>query len=401
MTLRLAWLNSVHDIGETQWQALWQNDRQADYPFVQFGFLSALEDSECTTLESGWQPKHLCAFETDPESKQEVPVALWLGYLKTHSYGEYVFDWGWADAYERSGRQYYPKWLSAIPFTPATGPRLAIAQHLDPNDVVEQMRGFLINHCHEHQWSSWHCLFPRKETREQLNGDNQHSGGSLERLGCQFHWFNQDYDNFEDFLSSFNSRKRKSLKKERRGVEQAGITLTRATGQDISSADWDLFYRFYHTTYLKRSGSTGYLNRDFFELLHQRCADQILMVKAEKPSDEKDNNMIAAALYFFDNDTLYGRYWGCMEEVPGLHFEACYYQGIEFAIEKGLKRFDPGAQGEHKIQRGFTPTLTYSNHWLTEPMFYDAVADFLERETPSIKAYQKECSELLPFKKSD
>jgi len=393
---RFAWLNSVHELDTEQWQALWRSD----YPFVQQTFLAALEDSGCTHRDTGWQPRHLAAFEAN-EDGTEVCVALMLGFIKTHSYGEYVFDWGWADAYHRSGRQYYPKWVSAIPFTPARGPRLASLEHIDREVLIPQMREQLNQHCQQQKLSGWHCLFPEAQLRKQLQGNQQQSSGSLVRTGCQFHWHNggahqQSYTSFTDFLAGFNSRKRKSLKKERQQVQDACVTVKRLVGADIEEVDWDNFYRFYHTTYLKRSGNTGYLNREFFQALAQGCAQQTLLVKAEK-----DGTMIAGALYFFDSQTLYGRYWGCDLEVPGLHFEACYYQGIEFAIERGLSRFDPGAQGEHKIQRGFEPTLTYSNHWLAEPMFFDAVEDFLARETEGVEAYRQECSELLPFKKSD
>jgi len=392
---RFTWLNSVHELDTEQWQALWRSD----YPFVQQAFLAALEDSGCTSPDTGWQPQHLAVFETHSDG-HETCVALMLGFLKTNSYGEYVFDWGWADAYHRSGRQYYPKWVSAIPFTPARGPRLACLENIDRAELIPQIREQLNQHCRQQRLSGWHCLFPEAELREQLQGDEQHNNGSLVRTGCQFHWRNgpdkhHRYTSFDDFLVALNSRKRKSLKKERRQVQSAGVTLTRLVGVEIKETDWDIFYRFYHTTYLKRSGNTGYLNREFFQDLAKNCAQQILLVKAEI-----NGVMIAGALYFFDSQTLYGRYWGCDLEVPGLHFEACYYQGIEFAIERQLSRFDPGAQGEHKIQRGFEPTLTHSNHWLAEPMFYDAVTDFVEREAEEVIHYQSQCRDLLPFKQN-
>jgi len=396
MTRRVAWLNSVHELDPNQWKALWRSE----YPFVQQAFLAALEDSGCTSSDTGWQPQHLAVFETLDDGR-EICIALMLGFLKTHSYGEYVFDWGWADAYHRSGRQYYPKWISAIPFTPACGPRLASLEHIDREALIPQLREQLNQYCRQQKLSGWHCLFPEAELCQKLQGDLKHDSGSLLRTGCQFHWHNnseqpQGYADFTEFISSFNSRKRKSLKKERQQVVNAGVTLTRLVGTEIGNTDWDNFYRFYHSTYLKRSGNGGYLNRDFFQSLAQHCADNILLVKAEK-----GGAMIAGALYFFDSQTLYGRYWGCDIDVPGLHFEACYYQGIEFAIERKLLRFDPGAQGEHKIQRGFEPTFTHSNHWLVEPMFYDAVADFVEGEAEEVTRYQSQCRELLPFKSTE
>ena len=389
MSRRFVWLDSVHQLSETQWQLLWRSD----YPFIRQAFLGALEDSGCTQQASGWIPKHLAVYEADADGEEQC-IALMLGFLKSNSYGEYVFDWGWADAYHRSGRQYYPKWLSAIPFTPARGPRLGSLTQVDRPKLIAQIRQHLNHWCASDGISSWHCLFPEAELRDGLSGDTTMAQGSLQRVGCQFHWYNEGYASFDAFLARFNARKRKSLKKERQQVQAAGVSLSRLVGSNITDADWDHFYRFYHTTYLKKSGNTGYLNRKFFQQLAHSCSDQILLVKAEYKGE-----MVAGALYFFDSQTLYGRYWGCDQEIPGLHFEACYYQGIEFAIERGLTRFDPGAQGEHKIQRGFEPTLTYSNHWLSEPMFYDAVEDFLQRETPGVESYRDECSEFLPFKK--
>ena len=378
-------LDSIHEITPELWDRLFaQANGATPYPFLRHAFLAALEDSGCTDIDTGWQPQHLLLENADGEIVAAMPL-----YLKHHSYGEYVFDWSWADAYRRNGLAYYPKLLSAAPFTPATGPRLGLAEAMDKTVAIEQMTGFLDQHCEQRNLSGWHLLFLPPNEAEPWQ-----AAGNLTRVGCQFHWKNRDYRNFDDFLSTFNSRKRKSVKKERRGVRDAGVTLTRLVGDEITASDWDRFYRFYHTTYLKRSGNTGYLNREFFEAIATRMGHQILMVNAEQGSD----GVIASALCFFDDQQLYGRYWGCRNEIPGLHFEACYYQGIEFAIERGLQIFDPGAQGEHKIQRGFEPTLTYSQHWLAEPAFHEAVADFLRRETPGIKAYRDDCASYLPFR---
>mgnify|MGYP003683056877 CR=1 FL=1 len=382
-------IHSIHQISAAQWDGLFstsEDPTHKHYPFVRHDFLAALEDSGCTSGDSGWEPQHLMVL--DDQDPQTVLAVMPL-FLKQHSYGEYVFDWAWADAYRRNAMDYYPKLLSAAPFTPATGPRLATKTGVDRQKVIHTVVSFLSDYCQQHQLSSWHLLFLDKtETR------HWQQGGSLTRVGCQFHWFNRDYRNFDDFLERFNSRKRKSVRKERRQVAEQGVTLTRLVGAQISDEDWHLFYQFYHTTYLKRSGGGGYLNRAFFESIARHLGEQILMVKAEQEGE----GTIACALCFFDETHLYGRYWGCRVEVPGLHFEACYYQGIEFAIEQGLQVFDPGAQGEHKIQRGFEPTLTYSQHHLADPRFHQAVDNFLQQETPGVEEYQRDCATYLPFK---
>lgn len=401
-------INSIHDISAKDWDRLFTASLHLEgnsqpvlpYPFLRHDFLAALEDSGCTQTETGWTPKHLLVFDDAIQDKNGKPqaIAAMPLYLKHHSYGEYVFDWAWADAYRRNGMDYYPKLLSAVPFTPATGPRLAIDNRLDSQhanhrqQVIHSVSEFLVSYCHEHGLSGWHQLFlPEQQTKSWRAAD------SLTRTGCQFHWINRNYQNFDEFLQGFNSRKRKSVRKERRQVAEQGVTLSRLVGPEISKDDWDRFYHFYHTTYLKRSGNTGYLNREFFEAISRDLSDQILMVKA----DIAGQGTVACALCFFDDTHLYGRYWGCQVEVPGLHFEACYYQGIEFAIERGLKRFDPGAQGEHKIQRGFEPTLTYSQHWLADDRFHTAVDNFLTQETPGVEAYQTDCQSYLPFKQRD
>lgn len=377
--MKIKLLSSIEQITAQSWNQLWSTD----YPFIQHAFLVALEESGCISATSGWVPCHVIA-EQDGNLLAAMPL-----YQKTHSYGEYVFDWAWADAYHRNGLNYYPKLINAIPFTPATGPRLAISNTgTDRAAVMAAIVRFLNTHCQQQGISGWHSLFhPPEDNSLWLQQ------GVLSRIGCQFHWRNQNFICFDDFLDTFNSRKRKSLRKERRQVAESGVNLTRLTGSEISSSDWDYFYAFYHTTYLKRSGNSGYLNRAFFHAIADSMAEQILMVKAER-----EGQTIAAALCFFDQQHLFGRYWGCREEIPGLHFEACYYQGIEFAIERGLQIFDPGAQGEHKIQRGFEPTLTYSSHWLADSRFYAAIDDFLGREAHSIKAYRDDCKTYLPFK---
>ncbi len=371
--IRCRFINSLSEVGAEQWNAL----LTSDYPFLRHEFLWALEHSGATSRRSGWEPSHLLV-ERNGELIGHLPL-----YSKYHSYGEYVFDWAWADAWQRNGLAYYPKLLSAIPFTPATGPRLTLSEPAALADVCQ----FLKDHC-ETSVSSLHVLFT---SDEEDRGWGQQ--GLARRLAPQYHWFNRGFDNFDDFLATFSSRKRKSLKRERRLVADQGVTLQRIAGPDITPELWRHFYHCYQMTYAKRSGHGGYLNQAFFEQIGDTLPQHLLMVVARREGEP-----IAAALNFRDSTTLYGRYWGCLEEVECLHFEACYYQGIEYCVEQGLQRFDPGAQGEHKIQRGFDPVETRSRHWIVDPRFREAIERFLAQETPAIHAYLDDARQLLPFK---
>ncbi|TQV82572.1 N-acetyltransferase [Exilibacterium tricleocarpae] len=379
--MQAEFIDSIDTVAPAAWQALWSTD----YPFTRHGFLAALEHSGSTSAATGWQPCHLLL-----KQGQELVAALVL-FKKLHSYGEYVFDWAWADAYQRSGLSYYPKLVTAIPFTPATGPRLGIAAGVDRAEVQRHMFAALKEKAQQWRVSSWHCLFPEPELSVQLQAQQ-----FSRRRGCQFHWFNRGYENFEDFLSSFTSRKRKSLNRERRRVREQQIELEVRSGGEISDAEWRQFYEFYHLTYFKRSGRQGYLGPDFFPALAKTMPEQIVMVMARHHGD-----LVAAALNFRDRHTLYGRYWGCRAEFDTLHFEACYYQGIDYAIAEGLQKFDPGAQGEHKIQRGFTPVATWSNHWIADRRFRMAIDDFLQRENVSVEQYMASARGYLPFKQAD
>jgi hypothetical protein len=379
--LEVRFLPSLKHVERDDWNAL----SGTDYPFLRYEFLSALEDSGCTDADSGWQPYHATLFRGD------ALIALMPLYLKSHSYGEYVFDWSWADAYRRHGRPYYPKLLTAVPFTPATGPRLCVAAGEDMGQCAGVLTSAVRRLAEQQELSSWHVLFPGDEEAGVLEG----LGLSLRR-GSQFHWFNRDYASFDDFLASFNSRKRKSLKRERRRVAEQGIELQILRGAEISHADWNDFYRFYQMTYAKRSGHGGYLNRDFFLRLGADLPEHCVMVRASQ-----EGEAVAGSLCLRSSDTLYGRYWGCVRELDCLHFEACYYQGIDYCIREGLARFDPGAQGEHKIQRGFTPISTVSGHWMADPAFARAIDDFTRREEDHIDAYIREASSYLPFKQDD
>jgi len=359
---------------------LWQSCFGTQDPFLNWDFLHGLETSGCTTTESGWQPAHL-RLERDGE-----PVGFLPAYLKTHSYGEYVFDWSWADAWQRMGLRYYPKLVTAVPFTPATGQRWGLVEDGANDPAALAACGKAL--CESLEISSWHLLFV-----DQKHSDQLVDAGMPQRLTTQFHWFNQDYRDFQDFLDRFSSRKRKNLRREREHIAKQGLVLRTLKGQQIQAEDWQFFHRCYQTTYAKRSGHGGYLTDSFFTEVCPALGETPVMVIAEHR-----DQAVAAALFFEGENTLYGRYWGCLAEFDYLHFEACYYLGIEYCIERGLSRFDPGAQGEHKIQRGFEPVLTYSNHWIADERLREAVAQFAEQESEQVRAYQRDAATLLPFK---
>lgn len=378
--MQIDFVNSIHAVDMCEWNGLISDD----YPFVRHEFFAALEDSGSTTAANGWQAHHLLLRE-----EGELIAALPL-FIKTHSYGEYVFDWAWADAYQRYGQSYYPKLLSAIPFTPCYGTRLLLNSHRSVDDYLPIIVNALQVRASELGASSWHCLFPVEDLGNRLK-----DLGANTRLGCQFHWFNYDYKNFDDFLARMSSRKRKNINKERRQVSEQGFKFIVKEGKEISANDWDFFTRLYQLTYLKRSGHTGYLQQDFFQRLGEQLPENLLLIIAQHCDQP-----IAASLYLRDSTTLYGRYWGCEQEFDFLHFETCYYQGIDYAIAHGLQRFDGGAQGEHKIQRGFEPIITRSNHWIARADFCAAINNFIHEEKADIKAYQDAARKHLPFKDS-
>lgn len=376
--MQISFIDTLNAITPQAWNQLCVDD----YPFVRYEFLQALEKSGSLGKGTGWQSQHLVVHEGD-----ELIAAMPL-YIKTHSYGEYVFDWAWADAYKRYGFNYYPKLVSAIPFTPCSGSRLLLKNAVRINELVPPIIAAIKIHAQNINASSWHCLFPSAELSTRLVNEK-----ITQRVGVQFHWFNRDYKNWDDFTAVMNSRKRKNINKERRVVTEQGISFVAKTAADISAEDWQLFYLLYCNTYLKRSGHTGYLTEAFFQLLGKDFAQHCLLVIAYQ-----QDQAIAAALFFIDAKTIYGRYWGCVEEHEFLHFETCYYQGIEYAINNGLQRFDGGAQGEHKIARGFEPVITYSNHWLVRPDFQQAIDNFLLAEKTSIEHYAEDAKSYLPFK---
>ena len=353
-------------------------------PFIRHGFLRALETSKSVCPDTGWLPQHVII------EQQGRVIACAPLYLKSHSYGEYVFDWGWAEAYERAGGRYYPKLQCCVPFTPVTGPRLLV----DPDQDVTRLRKILIQSMlslvQDRDCSSLHITFP-----EQVECEEMVRLGMLQRIGTQFHWQNNGYTDFDQFLAALSSRKRKAIKKERRQVRDSGVEMRALNGEEIKPRHWDAFYRFYRNT-ADRKWGPAHLNRDFFHHLHETMADHVVLIVGEQ-GDE----VVCGALNLIGSDILFGRNWGCLERVKFLHFETCYYQAIEYAIAHGLSKVEAGAQGEHKIQRGYLPAPTYSAHWIQSQALSEAVKQFLEREREAVREDQNILSSLSPFKRED
>lgn len=371
-------LSSLSQVTAEDWDAC----AGSANPFVSHAFLSALEESGSATAETGWLGQHLAV--SDPAGRLVGVAPL---YLKNHSYGEYVFDWGWAEAFERAGGDYYPKLQCAVPFTPVTGPRLLLRPDCDHELYRSALVGAMAELANQAGISSLHVTFCTA-AEQAVFGEL----GYLTRSGLQYHWENPGYRDFDDFLGQLVSRKRKAIRRERRAVREAGVELRVLTGDDIKTQHWEAFYRFYLTTVDKR-WAHAYLTRDFFFRLSESMGQRVALVIAEA-----DGDIVAGALNLIGADCLYGRNWGAARQIPLLHFEACYYQAIEFAIAHGLKRVEAGAQGEHKIQRGFRPVSTWSNHWIADPRLSEAVGDFTRRENRHIEQYQKAAAQLLPFK---
>ncbi|HSO08120.1 MAG TPA: GNAT family N-acetyltransferase [Pelomicrobium sp.] len=355
-----------------QWNAL-----AGGNPFLRHEFLAALHETGCASARTGWRPLYLTLRE-----RGRLAGALPL-YLKSHSFGEYVFDWAWADAYQRHGLAYYPKLLCAVPFTPASGPRVLAA---DP-DHRRSLANAALALARESKVSSLHVLFPPDGEARELE-----AAGLMLRHGVQFHWDNAGYEDFEHYLASMSSAKRKKIRQERRRVAEAGVRFECRTGRDAAPEDWDFFFRCYTRTY-RQHHSTPYLTLEFFRRLGATMPDNVLLVLGFRGTER-----IAAALDMLGGGILYGRYWGALDYVPGLHFEACYYQGIDYCIRQQLERFEGGAQGEHKVARGLLPTRTWSAHWLFHPEFADAVGDYLRREAAAVDRYIDELSDSAPFK---
>ncbi|MDX2417008.1 MAG: GNAT family N-acetyltransferase [Xanthomonadales bacterium] len=377
--------SNIADIPASLWNELFDSKN----PFVQHAFLLALEESGCVSPQEGWQAQHLMLMEEDQ------PLAVMPLYAKSNSYGEFVFDWGWAEAYQRYGLNYYPKLITAIPFSPVAGPRVGVSSAAVPEDVFAALLDALHQLAERHSYSSWHLLFPGQRLQAALL-DMKDEGAFLHREAVQFHWYNREYHVFEDFLATLRSSRRKNVKRERRMVAEQGISMQRKTGAEINDEEWEGFFNCYMSTYRKRSGHDGYLNRDFFDRL-RNSMDANLMLVVARCADE----IVACSLFLFDHRRLYGRYWGALQEFSCLHFEACFYQGIEFCIENGLQEFDPGTQGEHKLMRGFEPVKSASYHWIADSRFRVAIADFLGQEKRSTEKYKQQAETFLPYRKTD
>jgi len=376
---------SIADIPSSLWNELFDSEN----PFVQHAFLLALEESGCVSPQKGWHAHHMMLLDGDQ------PLAVMPLYAKNNSYGEFVFDWGWAEAYERHGLNYYPKLITAIPVSPVAGPRVGVSSLAAPEEVFAALLDALQQLSEARGYSSWHLLFPGQRLQTALL-ELKDEGAFLHREAVQFHWYNRDYLEFDDFLASLRSSRRKNVKRERRMVAEQGITMQRKTGADISDEEWQGFFDCYMSTYRKRSGHDGYLNRDFFDRLRATMTAQLMLVVARHAGE-----IVACSLFLFDSHRLYGRYWGALQTFSCLHFETCFYQGIEFCLERGLQEFDPGTQGEHKLMRGFEPVKSASYHWISDKRFRRAIADYLIHEKRSTDQYKQQAETYLPYKKTE
>ena len=380
--LRARVLDDLSEVDALEWNRL-----ACGHPMLSHAFLHALHQTGCASADSGWLPQFITLWDEAPKADGEPAPRLRAAmplYLKSHSYGEYVFDWAWADAYQRHGLAYYPKLLAAIPFSPVSGARLLAATDAERAALLRAALALAQNA------SSLHVLFPQPAEVALMQ-----SAGMMLRSGVQFHWANPGYASFDEFLAQLSRDKRKKIKQERRRVQDAGVSFRRLRGREIDEDDWAFFARCYRRTY-RAHRSTPYLNLEFFQRLGQTMPQHLLLIVAER-----GGRPIASALNLYAADTLYGRYWGAQEYLPCLHFETCYYQALEFCIEQRIALFEGGAQGEHKLARGFLPVKTLSAHWLAHPEFSDAVERFLAREHQGIARYVDELNEHSPYKGKD
>jgi uncharacterized protein len=363
MKIELA--SSLSNVDKYQWNKL----NICNHPFTSYEFLNALETSNSVSTKTGWTPKHILV-----KNAANYLIGASPNYLKMHSYGEYIFDHSWANAFENAGGQYYPKLLSAIPFTPATGPRILLSPQKNNNDeIFKLIIGTYEQLVKNNNLSSAHINFITKQLSDTLNKRNW-----IKREGLQFHWYNKKYRSFDDFLDKLKGTKRKAIKKERKKINEYGLTIERLTGDALNVKIWDSFYEFYLSTIDKKWGG-AYLTKDFFYSINRSMKNKILLVIAKK-----NNDIIAGALNFIGENTLYGRNWGSKLDIPFLHFELCYYQAIEYAIENKIQIVEAGAQGHHKIQRGYIATATYSAHYIQNDSFDKAVRGFVEMEANEI-----------------
>ena len=375
-------ITSLSEVSEDGWNGCCFNDSTGYNPFLSYQFLNALETSGCATAETGWQAQHIII------RKDAIVVGVMPLYLKSHSHGEYVFDHAWANAYHQAGGNYYPKLQCSSPFTPVTGRKLLVREGENDQQIREVLLDTAISLANKLEVSSLHVTFAEEREWEFMA---EH--GFLKRLDQQFHWLNEGYGCFEDFLMALSSRKRKNIRKERKQAVINDIEIEILTGDEITEEHWDNYFNFYLDTGNRKWGQP-YLNREFFSLLSACMSDRIVLIMCRR-----DNRYIAGALNLISDDTLYGRYWGALEDHRYLHFEVCYYQAIEYAIKHGLKKVEAGAQGKHKLARGYLPRSTYSAHWIKNPSFRNAIADYLIHERDAIRQDQEILTSFAPFKK--
>ncbi|WP_333607047.1 GNAT family N-acetyltransferase [Arsukibacterium sp.] len=391
--LQLRWLDSLAALSSEQWDRLFADPpgNANVNPFCCHAFLLALEQGGSVDGNSGWRSRHLTVWQ------DEHLIAAVPGYIKTHSYGEYLFDWQIAEAYQQYGLKYYPKWIAAIPFTPVTGPRLGLLDTALADSVLPIIVAALRQQLQLAAISCVQWLYISKALQQQLSAQ-----GFLARQDVQFLWHNRGYSSFDDFLQQLNSRKRKQIKQERQRV--AGFTIKTLNGADISAQDWQSINRCYQATYLKRSGHHGYITEHSFKLIKDSMAASLLVFAAYATDDSETDEapkLLAAALCFKSADTLYGRYWGALTQAEHLHFELCYYQGIDYCIAHGLTRFDAGAQGEHKLKRGFEPVTRYGSYLFADTPLSPAIAQYFKHEAEHLMNYQQAAISALPFKQSE
>jgi len=368
--------NAIDEVPSIQWNRLVQDN----HPFLRHEFLHAMELHRCVGERFGWLPRHIGVYDDSDELLGAMPL-----YEKHNSYGEFVFDHAWADAFQRNGLAYYPKLVSAIPYTPARGQRL-LARTGTQSEVYPLLLNRALQLTRQLGCSGFHCLFPLPAEHRFLNRQ------LLSRHDCQFHWHNRQYRDFDEFLGRLNAKKRKNIRQERRRASRAGVVIRRLDGFTASEQDWRHFSRFYEQTFQEKWGLATF-NNEFFSEVARRMPDQVLLVLADL-----DGRCIAGALMYRSDHTLYGRHWGCSQQVDALHFEVCYYQGIEYCIEQGLAHFEPGAQGEHKMARGFLPAGTESNHWLVDQRFYEPIARFVQHERDAVSDYMEKLAASSPYR---
>ncbi len=362
----------------------WNGLVSPDTPFLRHEFLAAMERHGCVGESLGWIPRHLALRDSDGRLLAAAPC-----YIKLNSYGEMVFDWAWANAYQRNGLAYYPKLVVASPYTPATGPRILVAEGPGRVEHAQALIKGAVAAAERLGMSSLHWLFTTRAEADLLEGE-----GLLRRVGCQFHWDNPGYGSFDDFLTTFTAEKRKKVKRERRRVAEADIQIRRVPGNEVRESEWVTFHRLYEDTFDKRGGIPT-LSLPFFQEIGETMGERLLLVLAYH-----QGRIVAAAFDLVGERSLYGRHWGCFKDFHSLHFEACYYQGLDYCIERGLSRFEPGAQGEHKVSRGFLPTPTWSAHWIADPRFRSAIRDFLAHETRGMDHYLDEMHGHSPYRDS-